>query len=174
MYKSLARPGLFRFVLLLLLTGCGPADLSSTSGSSVSVTTAAAMAPMISINEIMVGQVDHAANFILDVGRDPNQQLLSSAWEEVEHHAIQLLASVSALSLGGTGDYDAGWVAQPDWNARLQQFNTAAVMALEASRQQDLIAIRSAADSLRAACDACHGEFRLPEPTQGFYRVHDY
>jgi len=126
----------------------------------------------LSINEIMVGQIDHAANFIIELGTDENQQMLGYAWEEAEHHAIQLMASSSALVLGGTGISDGIWSGQPSWRFHTERLHNAAAASLLAARAQDLISIQIAADQLRTACDNCHVEFKPDVPTQGYYRRH--
>lgn len=161
---------LLPLLALTVLTSCGPAATDSQSA----VETVVPMVPDVSINEIMVGQIDHAANFILNLGSNPDQQLIANAWEEVEHHAIQLVASTSALTMGGAGENDAMWIAQPGWRDYVEQFNAAALMALNAARRQDLASLGVAGEALRRACDACHAQYRQSEPTQGFYRSHNY
>lgn len=161
-------------VLLLvvgaLLPACSPDQVAPQSPLPDTVP----MVPVVSINEIMVGQIDHAANFILDLGSNPDQQLIANAWEEVEHHAIQLVTSVSALTMGGAGEFDAMWIAQPGWRDYVNQFQDASLMALQAARRQDLVAVQISGEALRAVCDACHQQYRQDEPTQGFYRSHSY
>jgi len=155
---------------VIVLSACSQESDTGVTGQSVVVP----FVPVVSINEIMVGQIDHAANFILDLGGNPDQQLIANAWEEVEHHAIQLVSSTSALTMGGSGENDAMWVAQPDWREFTRQFSDATSMALEAARRQDLAQVQVAGEAMRAVCDACHAQYKQDEPTQGFYRSHNY
>ncbi|MEX2131387.1 MAG: cytochrome c [Pseudohongiellaceae bacterium] len=155
---------------VIILTACTRENETGITDRSPAVP----FVPVVSINEIMVGQIDHAANFILELGGNPDQQLIANAWEEVEHHAIQLVSSTSALTMGGSGENDAMWIAQPGWREFTQQFGDAASMALQAARRQDLVQVQVAGEALRAVCDACHAQYKQDEPTQGFYRSHNY
>lgn len=128
--------------------------------------------PDISVNEIMVGQIDHAAHEILSLTLLDDQGLTIGAWQELEHNAIQLLSSTSAITMGGTGVNDSLWVAQPGWREFTGQMNGAARSALQATRVQDLPALLDAADALRSSCDNCHEQYKPEIPTEGFYRLH--
>ncbi len=66
----------------------------------------------ISINEVMVGQIDYAAQFIWDAA-NPDMSPVNRDWQDVEHHAIQLIAGRVAMTMGGIGVNDAMWSAQP-------------------------------------------------------------
>ena len=156
-------------LLAAVLAGCGPVEQASPV-STVNVP----FVPDVSINEIMVGQVDHAARFVFDVGINPDQQLLANAWQELEHHAIQLVSATSAITMGGAGENDATWVAQSGWREYTRQFNEASLMALQAARAQDLMSVRAAGEMLAGSCDGCHQQYKPDIPTQGFYRAHDY
>jgi len=162
--KNLSRHVGITLVLLGLLR-CGAPD--SPSGIQPNVP----LVPDISINEIMVGQIDHAAHFILELTME-TQGLTIGSWQELEHYAIQLQASTSALTMGGAGANDAMWVVQTGWRDYTLQMKGAAEQALLASRQQDLPALLTAGDQLRASCDGCHAQYKPEIPTQGFYRLH--
>lgn len=166
---TIISPRCWSAAMLMLLASCSPPENPVPPPA-----TNVPFVPSVSINEIMVGQIDHAANFVFQLGTNPDQQLISSAWEELEHHAIQLVASTSALTMGGAGENDAMWIAQPGWREYAQQFQDASLMALAASRRQDLVAVQVAGEALRAVCDACHAQYHPAEPTQGFYRSHIY
>jgi len=155
-------------VLLLLLGSCSPPAESPGQEPGVNVP----FVPEISINEIMVGQVDHAAHEVLSLSLTDNQRLTIGAWQELEHHAIQLISSTSAITMGGSGVNDAMWVAQPGWRQFTGQMNGAASNALQAARTQDLPALMDAADDLRESCDGCHRQYKPEIPTEGFYRLH--
>jgi hypothetical protein len=128
--------------------------------------------PDISINEIMVGQVDHAASYILALVAEEAAPSGEEPWQEAEHNAIQLVSSTSAISMGGSGNNDAMWVVQSGWRQHTASLNDASVAALQASRKRDMAALRLATQQLSAACDACHAQYKPDTPTQGFYRRH--
>ena len=153
---------------LFILVSCSPPEQPPEQQTGVNVP----FVPDISINEIMVGQVDHAAHEILRLSLADSQRLTIGAWQELEHNAIQLIASTSAITMGGAGVNDAMWVAQSGWRAFTGQMNEAATSALQASRTQDLPALVDAADALRASCDSCHRQYKPEVPTEGFYRIH--
>lgn len=154
--------------LLFLLAACSPPAQRPEPGPDINVP----FVPEISINEIMVGQVDHAAYQILNLSLADNQRLTIGAWQMLEHYAIQLLSSTSAITMGGSGVNDAMWVAQTGWREYTGQMYEAANSALQATRAEDLPALLDAADALRASCDACHRQYKPEIPTEGFYRIH--
>lgn len=160
-----------RIILLVIavgfLGGCGrPPRETATLGINVP------FVPQVSINEIMVGQVDHAAHAILELSLAEGHQPSLGEWQELEHFAIQLVSSTSAITMGGSGANDAMWVAQQGWRSFTGMMNDASSQALRAARSQDLPAIITAGDQLRAACDGCHQQYKPEFPTQGFYRIH--
>ena len=151
-----------------LLVACSPPPEPEVGVTGMNVP----FVPDISINEIMVGQVDHSAHEILRLTLDDQQRLTIGAWQELEHYAIQLISSTSAITMGGSGVNDAMWVAQVGWREYVGQLNEAAVGSLQAIRSQDLPALLDAGDSIRASCDGCHQQFKPEVPTEGFYRTH--
>ena len=155
---------------MIFSTACGGPDSGTRTGSGSTVNVP--FVPEISVNEIMVGQIDHAAHSILELTMDSSQQMTIGAWQELEHYAIQLQSSTSAITMGGSGVNDAMWVAQSGWRNFARQLNGAAVQALEAARQQELPAMLNAGDKIRASCDGCHQQYKPEIPTEGFYRIH--
>ncbi|MCG8415975.1 MAG: hypothetical protein MI746_17305 [Pseudomonadales bacterium] len=125
--------------------------------------------PDISINEIMVAQIDHAAYAIWDAG-SPDANPTAEAWQEVEQHAIQLISSRAALTMGGTGVNDAMWIAQRSWREYVLDMNEASVMALTSARNQDKQMLTRAGDLLVESCLACHQQFKPEIPTEGYLR----
>jgi len=78
----------------------------------------------------------------------------------MEHYAIQLQSSISAITMGGSGVNDAMWVAQTGWRGFASQMGDASVQILGAARQRGLPALLTAGDQLKAACDGCHQQFK--------------
>jgi cytochrome c556 len=127
--------------------------------------------PDISINEVMVAQIDHASHFIWDAA-NPENALVDVDWEEVEHHAIQLISSRSAISMGGTGVNDAMWIAQTSWRDYVNLMNDGAVLALTSARAQDMPGLTRAGDILVDSCEACHQQYKPSSPTEGYSHPH--
>lgn len=119
----------------------------------------------------MVAQIDHAAHFIWDAA-DPDRALADVEWQEAEHHAIQIISSRSALSMGGTGVNDAMWIVQQSWRNYVNQMNVAGMLALSSARARDRDGLAQAADLLVESCEGCHQQFKPTIPTEGFSHPH--
>ncbi|MDH3421182.1 MAG: cytochrome c [Gammaproteobacteria bacterium] len=125
-----------------------------------------------SINALMVALVDHSAH---ELWRAGSAQTLSALdWRTVEQHAIQLIASGTLISLGGTGVADAGWVAAPAWQEWNQRMTDGALAALAAVRATDQDALNAAGSALVDACQGCHQAFKPELPTEGFVHTPHY
>lgn len=154
--------------LLLALSTCAPEEPVITPLTEMPVP----FVPQISINEVMVGQIDHAAHPVLMQTLEADSTMTLGAWQELEHYGIQLQSSVAALTMGGTGANDAMWVAQTDWREYVNQLNEAAGNVITAARQQDMAQLVTAAEQMRRSCDGCHQQYKPEFPTEGFYRIH--
>lgn len=127
--------------------------------------------PDVSINEVMVAQIDHASHFIWDAA-NPDNAASDVDWVEVEHHAIQLLSSRSAMTMGGSGVNDSMWVVQKSWRAFVDQMNDASVLALEAAKARNLSSLALAGDRLIGSCEGCHRQYKPSIPTEGLMHPH--
>lgn len=154
------------FVVIALLAGC---EFSQGPVSSGRVNIP--FTPDISINEVMVAQIDHASHFIWDAA-NPDNQVDEINWQEVEHHAIQLIASRSAISMGGTGVNDAMWIAQSSWREYVNLMNQGGLLALRSAREQDVAGLARAGDILIESCESCHQQYKPSIPTEGFTHPH--
>jgi hypothetical protein len=125
-----------------------------------------------SINALMVALVDHAAHELWRAGSA--QRLTGQDWQTAEQHAIQLVASGTLISLGGTGIADAGWVIAPAWQEWSQVMTDRALVALEATRAADQDALHTAGEGLIEACEGCHRAFKPELPTEGLTHVPHY
>lgn len=130
------------------------------------------VAPAISINALMVAQVDHSAHVLWNVEQKGQAPKNDADWREVEHHAIQLAASGSVIALGGTGKRDAEWAANPSWTKRSQELTDSAVAALAAARAKNFDDLVKANGRLVDACEGCHKEFKPDLPTEGIMHPH--
>jgi hypothetical protein len=146
---------------------CGVITEENSSNSHVYVPET----PDVSINEVMVAQIDHAAHFIWDAA-NPNNVATDVNWMEVEHHAIQLLSSRSAVTMGGSGVNDAMWVTQRSWRGYVEQMNSASVQALAAAKSRDIRGLAMAGDRLVESCEGCHRQYKPSIPTEGLMHPH--
>lgn len=127
--------------------------------------------PDVSINEIMVAQIDHAAHAIWNAA-NPENSANDVDWVEVEHHAIQLLSSRSAMTMGGTGVNDAMWIAQSTWREYTTQMNDASLQILVAAKAQSMRNLEAAGDYLVDTCEGCHRQYKPSIPTEGVMHPH--
>ena len=125
-----------------------------------------------SINALMVALVDHSAHEIWEAGSAAT--LTGQAWQTAEQHAIQLIASGSLISLGGTGIADAGWVTAPAWQEWSQTMTDAALAARAAIRNFDQDALNDAGSTLLDSCQGCHLAFKPEIPTEGLFHIPHY
>lgn len=125
-----------------------------------------------SINALMVALVDHSAHEIWEAGAA--ETLTGQSWQNAEQHAIQLVASGTLISLGGTGIADAGWASAPAWQEWSQSMTDAAQVALEAIRNTDQAALNAAGTMLIESCDGCHQVFKPELPTEGLTSLPHY
>lgn len=154
--------------LILLLAACEQSTMG-TGGTATQVNIP--FTPEISINEIMVAQIDHAAHFIWEAA-NPETAAADIQWLEAEHHAIQIISSRSALSMGGTGVNDAMWITQQSWREYVNQMNEGGVLALTSARARDREGLERAGNILMASCEGCHQQFKPSIPTEGYFRRH--
>jgi hypothetical protein len=126
----------------------------------------------ISINALMVALVDHASHELWDAGREGRAPKTDQEWEELEHHGQQLAAAGTLISLGGTGQADAGWVVKPDWKPHAQQLTDTAMRAVRAAHDKNLQALMKAGDDLTDVCESCHKEFKPTLPSEGIVHPH--
>ena len=130
------------------------------------------VAPAISINALMVAQVDHSAHVLWNVEQKGQAPKNDADWREVEHHAIQLASSGTVVALGGTGKLDAEWAANPDWTKRAQELTDSALAALAAVHAKNFDDLVKANGRLVDACQGCHHDFKPALPTEGIMHPH--
>jgi hypothetical protein len=116
----------------------------------------------------MVALVDHSAHEIWEAGSA--EALTGLDWDRAEQHAIQLIASGTLISLGGT-IADTGWVAAPSWQEWSRGMTDAALAAQAAIRAFDQDALNDAGNRLLDACQGCHQAFKPEIPTEGLVHL---
>ena len=158
MMRSIRRQPLVLTALALLVAACSPEQEASTEEQ---------VRLPISLNEVMVALVNHAADPIWQADWDAPQT--DSEWRDVEHRAYQVQVGGALLQFPGTGPLDDEWVSDPAWNTFAQQMSDAGRRAVNAARSQDGTLIRRAGDELVESCEACHMAFKPDLPTMDMF-----
>lgn len=121
----------------------------------------------ISLNEVMVALINHAADPIWQA--DWDQPETDAEWREVERLAYQIQIGGGLLQFPGTGPLDDEWVSDPAWGVFAQQLSDAGLRAVNSARARDQTLIRRAGDELVEACEACHIAFKPDLPTMDMF-----
>jgi hypothetical protein len=164
-------------IAALLLAGCS-AGVEETPTEEPAATVEQARVPDVpiplrtSINALMVAMVDHAGHALWDTEAEGAAPTSDADWMELEHHATQIVAAGTLITLGGTGQADDGWVVLPGWQNDARAMTDAAAAQLEAIGNQDFDALVVANGQLVDACEACHQEFKPELPTEGIVHPH--
>jgi len=118
-----------------------------------------------SINEMMVMGVDYAAHWIWDAQEVAPKT--EEDWFRMRVHATQLVVLGSAMTLGGKGVADDGWVHSPKWAQHAQEMIDSAEASLKAIDSRNVVALNASGGRLVASCEGCHNEFKPDLPTEG-------
>ena len=158
----------------LLLYGCGGGSVEQKPAAPAAPQPAPSVAlpPALSINAEMVSLVDHSAHELWNLEKKENAPKTDQDWEEVQHHAMQLMAAGSLITLGGTGPGDAGWVQSPDWKMFAQKLIDTATREMDAAKSKNLEALVKANGDLVEVCEGCHKQFKPPLPSEGIVHPH--
>ncbi len=118
-----------------------------------------------SINEMMVMGVDYAAHWIWDAQEVPPKT--EEDWFRIRVHATQLVVLGSAMTVGGKGAADNGWVRSPKWAEYAQEMVDSAEASLKAVERRNVKALNASGSRLVTACEGCHREFKPDLPSEG-------
>ena len=151
-------------IFLLFLYGCSQPAEQKSAGPAVP--------PVLSINAEMVSLVDHAAHELWDVEKEGHAPATDQDWEEVQHHAMQLQAAGTLITLGGTGQADPGWAKSPDWAMFARKLIEAAQSQASAAQAKNQEGLVKANGQLVEVCEGCHKEFKPELPTEGIVHPH--
>lgn len=152
--------------LILGLAACQPAE-TPPEVTEVSEALAAPKLP-VSINAAMVGLIDHSADYIFaagngDLPRDDHD------WDLVRSATYDMVLGGTVIQIEGTGDFDAAWVADPEW--RLMSEDLSAIgqdaLALADTKSTDVATWRAVGDRLVQNCLSCHDKFKPEIPSDG-------
>lgn len=148
----------------LALVGC---DQAAEAPADDAATTAGLQSLPISINATMVGITDQSADYIWAVGngdlpRDDHD------WDQVRGAAYDMILTGQVIKVPGTGEFDAQWAANPDWQAHADELTKIGedALPLAEAKSEDVEAWRAIGDRLVANCLACHDLFKPEVPSQ--------
>lgn len=152
-------------LLTLALAGCQQAAEEpevAAEGTAPQVTLP------VPINAAMVGIIDQSADYIWAVGngdlpRDDHD------WDQVRGAVYDMILGGKLIQIEGTGEFDAQWVTNQDWQRHsndLTQIGQDALPLVEA-KSTDVEAWRAIGDRLVNNCLACHELFKPEVPSQG-------
>ena len=127
-----------------------------------------------SLNAIMVAVVDWSAHEVWEASYA--EELTDRNWLTLKQYAIELIASGTLVSLGGTGRADRSWVTNEEWQewtSAMIEESRAILSAIDAKDQDSL---RAAGERLVEICEGCHEGFKPNLPTEGIMHVphHEY
>jgi Cytochrome C' len=126
----------------------------------------------ISVLDVMRASVEIPADGIwAAVGAD---KLSDDDWQLADQDAVNLIAATTLLAGGGTGQNDAKWVANPEWQTWVRDMEKTALEIRAAVKATDQKKMAAAADHLQEICEACHTKFRPQAPSDGVSRYPFY
>lgn len=127
----------------------------------------------ISINSLMVSLVDQASHEIWDGGNQA-RDLTEREWLLIEQHSLQLAASATLVSLGGSGPADKGWALSPAWQDWSRKLSAVAMSAHASAQTKNKAALRTAGEALVETCEGCHQVFKPDVPSEGIMHQPHY
>lgn len=122
----------------------------------------------LSINAAMVGVVDQSADYIWAVGNGDIPKD-SHDWDQVRGAVYDMIIGGQIIQISGTGQFDAQWVSNADWQRHANDLTRIGQVALPLveAKSTDQDAWREIGDQLVANCLACHELFKPEVPSQG-------
>lgn len=105
----------------------------------------------LSVNEIMIQTVTPATDAIWNAEPQGDDD-----WQALDEAAIKVVIAFESMKDGGTGESDAAWAAQPDWDAWADEVIAAANLTREAVLDRNIDLVYEAGDVLYPPCENCH------------------
>jgi len=158
-------------VAALMMAGCGAPKQEQAAAPAPAPSAPVVKLP-VSLNAAMVRIVDHAAHDLWEIEQTGKQPKTEDDWENVEHHATQVLASGAITLLEGTGVHDRAWVTNEKWQAAAKAMTDAGVAALKAAEARNFDGVVAANGDLAESCESCHQEFKPSLPSEGILHKH--
>jgi cytochrome c556 len=126
----------------------------------------------ISLLDVMRASVEIPADGIW--AAEGADKLSEDDWQLADQDAVNLIAATTLLASGGTGQHDAKWVANADWQTWVRDMEKTALQIRDAVKVMDRKKMAAAADHLQEICEACHTKYRPQSPSDGVSRYPFY
>lgn len=160
-------------VVALTLAGCSaPKQEQTAAPAAAPAPTPPVVRLPVSLNAAMVRLVDHSAHDLWEIEQTGKQPKTEDDWENVEHHATQVVLASATIRLEGTGVQDRAWVSDEKWQAAAKAMSDAGVAALKAAEARNFESVVAANGQLTESCEACHKEFKPALPSEGILHKH--
>jgi hypothetical protein len=111
--------------------------------------------PTMSVNELMETVVTPATNTLWGI-EDPQSD---EDWQVFIDAANLVIEAARTIKVGGTGENDMQWAADPEWQAFADRLQGAGVDARVAAENKDLEAMYTVGEVLYPPCEECHIQF---------------
>ncbi len=147
--------------VLMTLSSCAPAQAPVTEKAADA---APVFHPVVSVNDVMVGVVDHNSHILWNIGDPKKAPKTEADWHNLEHASTTLAAAGSIIELGGSGPDDAKWAKDPEWTKLNQAMTNAALKAKLAVDSKNVAGVLAAGDDLVMSCEGCHAKFKPAIP----------
>ena len=107
-----------------------------------------------SVNDRMMEIVTPASNTIW--AADPQTD---DDWQALDAAASEVISAFQSIKEGGSGESDADWASQVDWDEWSDEVIAAANVARLAVAQRDVDMVFEAGDLLYPPCENCHNKY---------------
>jgi hypothetical protein len=151
------------FAGLLLIAGVGSGQLSAAS---------APLTTPLTLLELMRANVEIPADGIWAI--ESAAKLSDQEWLLAQQDAINIIASATFISTGGTGKQDRQWISNADYQAWARDVQQTGLQIRAAVRAKDQKKLADAADHLADVCQSCHDKYRPEKPSDGIARFPFY
>ena len=146
-------------LLAVLLAACDSGEQQATGAVQTRLP--------VSIDEVMVSQINHFA--------DPYWQTMWASrqsdrdWRELERLVYQVQIGAEMMQVPGTGSDDQAWTDHQEWQQYARQLSQDGARALAVVRSRSTERMGEVGDQLAQTCEACHRVFRPDLPTLGLF-----
>jgi hypothetical protein len=151
------------------LSACQQAEQPAAEPTATA--SAGELALPVSLNAAMVGMIDPSADYLFAVGNG-DMPRNDNDWHLVSSSAYEIMLGGAVIQIPGTGEFDRGWVENPEWirlSGELTVIGEDAVKLAEA-KSGDVAAWRAVSDRLIENCLDCHRLFKPEIPSEGILR----
>lgn len=157
-----------RIALVLPLLSLAACQQERTDTSTKTQSASAVSQLPISINAAMVALTDQSSDYIFAPGNG-DMPKTDHDWDLVRNAAYDMMLAGKVIQIPGSGQYDAQWVTEPEWQSLANQLTQTGSQALELAeaKSTDQTKWQKVGDDLVQTCLSCHDKFKPETPSQG-------